>query len=388
MAKKKVMILSVSAGSGHLRAAEALEEACRKDDRVEEVRHIDALAFTNKVFQEIYSKGYIEAVKKAPELWAIAFDETDVPWHRTKALSVMQRLNAQPLVNELKRFEPDICLCTHFMPADIISRLIQADKLHTNVGVVVTDYYVHATWLCDIFTRYFVGKQESKVFLEAIGLPTDRIEVSGIPISQDFSQVMDRGGLLKKHGLLPDRPVVLLSAGTFGVMPAKDIFRILERIKTPAQLVVVCGHNDKLKEALNDYADTALADSNKRYVILGYTDVMHELLAVADLFIGKPGGLTTSECMAAGVPMIVWDPIPGQEWFNACYLLESGAGIIPDNAVTIGYKVDSILGDAEKLKKMSNAARAIAKPDAASHIVDAMLKNENETPVKAFKKKM
>lgn len=383
---KRLLILSASAGSGHLRAAQALEEACRKDERVSEVLNVDALNYTNRAFKQIYSRGYLDAVKTAPDIWAWAFDATDVPWKNKDSVVRMHRLNSQPLVKLLLSYKPDICLCTHGMPADIISRLIRHDRLQTNLGIVVTDYYVHALWLIDIFTRYFVSKEESRNHLSLLGIPPDRIVVSGIPVLEAFSAKASKVALRAKYGIKPNLPLILLSAGTFGIMSAGDIIKILDQIKTPCQIVVICGRNQELKLALERQLAQADRSSRSEYSIVGYAEAMHEYMKLADLFIGKPGGLTTSECLVCGVPMIIWDPIPGQELYNTYHVLEHGAGLMPNNALTIGFKVDEVLSDPERLKRMSANAQALAFPQAAQSILDAMLAQENETPVKVFKR--
>lgn len=383
---KRVMILSASAGSGHVRAAQALEEACHKDARIDEVCQVDALDYTNPMFQQIYSKGYLEAVKSAPELWAMAFENMDKPWEKPLVMSALQRINSQPLVNKIRDFKPEVCICTHFMPADIVSNMIKQDQVACNLGIVVTDFYVHALWLSDLFTRYFVAKMENKVHLSLLGLPSDRIVVSGIPIMGSFSSRQAKKPLYAKLGLEANLPLVLLSAGAFGIMSAVDILKILGQIKRPCQIVVVCGKNGKLQAGLEKALEDQRTLSRNRYTIVGFTDAMHEYLKLADVFIGKPGGLSTSECLACGVPMVIWNPIPGQELYNAYHLLENGVGVLPDNALTIGYKVDQLLGDPQRLKAMRERALSLAAPGAAAAIVDAMLRNEDETPVKPFKR--
>jgi processive 1,2-diacylglycerol beta-glucosyltransferase len=386
--QKKILILSASAGSGHVRAAQAIEEACKKDKRVSEVLHVDTLEYTNAVFQRLYSKGYLEAVKTAPDLWAAAFDALDKPWQKSLVVSAMERLNSQPLVKKIRAYQPDICICTHGMPADIISTLIMQDQVHTNLGIVVTDYYVHALWLTDVFTRYFVAKDESKIHLSLLGLPSDRIVVSGIPVMEAFSAKTAKTALMNKYSFRHNLPVVLLSAGTFGLMPAADIMKILQQIRTPCQIVVICGRNVKLKAELETCISNLSGSAGNLYSIVGFTEEMHEYLKMADLYIGKPGGLSTSECLVCGVPMIIWDPIPGQELYNTYHVLENGAGVMPNNAITIGFKVDRILSDPDRLRHMSACALRLGFPNAAQTIVDAMLAKEDETPVKAFKKKV
>lgn len=381
---KRVMILSASTGNGHVKAAEAVLEACEADPRIGECCHLDALDYTNPLFQQIYSKGYLEAVKTAPELWAIAYDNLDKPWVGGKALSMIQKLNSQPLVRKIIDWKPDVCIATHFMPADIVSALIQQDRVHCNLGIVVTDYYVHATWLEELFTRYFVAKEENKVHLGQLGLPSDRIVVAGIPTKASFAGPHDADGLKARYGFDPGKPLVVISAGAFGLMSGKVIYRILEQIKTPCQIAVVCGRNEKLKAELE--ALTADSGSGRSYRIVGYTDAMHEYLGMADVFVGKPGGLSTSECLVAGVPMVIWDPIPGQETYNANHVIEGGAGVIPDNAASIAFKVDQIISNPERRKRMRKAALSLGRPDSAKLIVDSMLRSDDESPVRPFKK--
>jgi len=217
-------------------------------------------------------------------------------------------------------------------------------------------------------------------------LPSDRVLVSGIPVMASFLTRQAKKPLYAKFGLEPNLPLVLLSAGAFGLMNAADILKILGQIRRPCQVVVICGRNRKLQADLEKALEVSGGISRNRYIIVGYTDAMHEYLKLADVYIGKPGGLSTSECLACGVPMVIWNPIPGQEMYNAYHLLENGVGVLPDNALTIGYKVDHLLGDPAQLKAMREKALSMAKPGAASAIVEAMLCNEDETPVKPFKK--
>jgi processive 1,2-diacylglycerol beta-glucosyltransferase len=220
-----------------------------------------------------------------------------------------------------------------------------------------------------------------------MGLPSGRIVVSGIPILASFSREQDRLGLFANHGLNPEKPVVLLSAGMFGMMSGQDIIRILETIKSDAQIIVVCGKNATLKTSLDALTRDPSGEHGKNYLIVGHTDTMHEFLKMASVFIGKPGGLSTSECLACGVPMVVWDPIPGQELYNTYHILENGAGVLPDSVQTIGFKVDQILRNETLLEGMRKNARSLSFPGAAKTIVDAMLEHEDETPIKAFKKR-
>jgi len=375
------MILYANAGNGHRRAAEALAAVCEQDERVTECRLVDALDYTNKVFQELYANLYIEMVKKAPKLWSMAFDDSDQPWVKDKGRMIVHRMNSLPLAKEIKRFQPDLCLCTHFMPSDIISMMLRENHIDTFLGVVVTDYYVHATWLESYLSRVYVGKEESRQQLLQLGFPPGRVEPLGIPIDPIFGEPVDRETLCTKHDVDPSLPVVLLSAGAFGVMAGDDMAQMLSGIKTPCTLVVICGNNEKLKEQIETYIGANQSDSIN-YRTLGFTHEINEWMAMASLFIGKPGGLSTSECLACGLPMVIWNPIPGQEVFNTTYLLENGAAILPDCSSTLAYRIDELLKDPERLERMSKAARALSHPDAARAIVDDAIEHLDEGVVR------
>lgn len=373
----KIMILYANAGNGHRRAAEALEAVCQKDGRVAEVRLIDALEYTNKVFQELYANLYIEAVKKAPTLWALAFDETDQPWRKEKGRMLMHRINGLALTREIKRFKPDLCLCTHFMPADIISAMLREHQVQTDLGVVVTDYYVHASWLESYLNRIYVAKEESREQLLRLEFPAKRVKALGIPVDPIFGNLPPREELCAKHQIDPGLPVVLLSAGAFGVMSGKDMAEMLNGITTPCHLVVICGNNKKLKAQIEKHVAEHGMD-NIQYHILGFTKEMHEWMGMASLFVGKPGGLSSSECLALGLPMVIWNPIPGQEVYNTMFLLENGAAIAPDGATTLSFRIDRLLKDPGRLEQMRVAARKLGRPDAAQAILDDAIEHLGE----------
>jgi processive 1,2-diacylglycerol beta-glucosyltransferase len=382
----KVMVLYANAGNGHRRAAEALAAICEQDERFSEVKLLDALEYTNKVFEELYANLYIEAVKKAPTLWAYAFDETDQPWEKEKGRMLLHRLNGLPLARHIRKFQPDLCLCTHFMPADIISTMLKADKISTDLAVVVTDYYVHATWLEPYVNRVYVAKEESREQLIRLNFPPKRVKTFGIPIDPLFETPGTRDELCKKHGIDPALPVVLLSAGAFGVMTGSDMVQMVGGITSPCNLVVVCGNNAKLMEQVEAYI-AAHPMGHINCVTLGFTKEMHEWMAMAALFVGKPGGLSTSECLALGLPMVIWNPIPGQEVFNSIYLLENGAAIAPDSVSTLSYRIDELLKNPDKLMRMREAAKALGRPHAARDIVNDAVEHLDEGVVRIHRAK-
>lgn len=369
MEKRRVLIISTSAGTGHVRAAQALEKVFASDPRVERVVHEDALNFTNKIFREMYSSLYMRLVRSAPTALGWAYRASDEPWKGEPARLLLDRLNTRKLVKMIRDFDPHLIVCTHFMPAGIISHLLGKGEFSTRLAITVTDMDCHAMWLVRRFHRYFVAIDEAKAHLEALGLPAERITVSGIPIDPVFSQRVDRVAARKEFGLDPKRATLLLSAGALGVGPTELIVGRLNQLRHDFQCVVVCGRNPAVKSRV----EKAAAGHPKRFKILGYTDRMHELMHLSDLYIGKPGGLTTAEALTCGLPMAIFSPIPGQEERNSDHLLEEGAAIRCNELTTLPFKLDQLLANPARLAAMSKAAKAFAHPQAARTVVDTLL---------------
>ncbi len=376
MTKQRVLILSTSAGTGHVRAAQALEKEFARDPRVGEVIHEDALKFTNKLFRDFYSTLYMKLVRDAPQLLGWVYKASDEPWKGDAARMQLDRLNTQTLIKFIQEFDPHITVCTHFMPAGIISHLIDKGLLDTHHSIVVTDMDCHAMWLSRLFHRYFVAIDETKAHLEALGLPAERITVSGIPIDPIFAEPIDRAAVRGSYGLAPDKTTLLLSAGALGVGPTELIVGRLKEMRHDFQALVTCGRSAEARERVT----AAVGGSNPRFRVLGYSDRMHELMHASDLFIGKPGGLTTSEALACGLPMAVFSPIPGQEERNADHLLEEGAGIRCNELTTLPFKLDRLLDDPARLAAMRHAATKMGRPNAARTVVETLL-NDHLPPL-------
>jgi len=366
---QRILILSTSAGTGHVRCAQALEKAFAADPRAGEVRHVDALDYTNQAFRDLYSKLYMQLVRNAPHLLGWAYRASDEPWKGEAARVQFDRLNTGPLVKLIKKFDPHITVCTHFMPAGIISHLLGKSALTTRHAIVVTDMDCHAMWLTRHFQRYFVALEETRVHLETIGLPSSLIRVTGIPIDPIFARSVDRAAVRREFGLAPDKTTLLLSAGALGVGPTELIVERLKHLRHDAQTIVVCGRSEEVQARVSKAAGT----NGARFAILGYTDRMHDLMHASDLFFGKPGGLTTSEALACALPMAIFSPIPGQEERNSDHLLEEGAAIRCNELTTLPYKIDHLLEDGARFAAMRENARRLGHPHAARDVVNALL---------------
>lgn len=382
----RVLLLSAGSGSGHIRAAAALEKVFRAQSSVREVVNVDALTYTNKLFRQFYSKFYYQLIRNAPALLGWFYDNLDEPWKTERMRLMLSRLNTRPLVRMIRRLRPDVTVCTHFLPAEIISYLLAKDSIETRLAIVVTDLDVHAMWLSRNFHHYFVAIEESRVHLKMAGLPEDRITVSGIPIDPIFSEKKDRLALCARHGVDPVRPLLLVSLGAMGREFGDELIKALSYLRTPVQIVLGCGMHEDLKDRFE--AETRrMRAPHLAWRVMGFTSEMDEWIRMATLLIGKPGGLTLSEAMACGLPMVIFQPIPGQEERNSDHLLEAGAAIKCNNVTTLAFKVDQLLGDSPRLAEMSRAARRLGRPDAARTVVRTLLNQLDSPPVELPRKR-
>ena len=369
---KKVLILSAAVGAGHLRAAEALEKAFRQLNAAEEVKNIDVLNYTNPLFRRLYGKAYLDMVNTMPEVLGWMYDSLDKPWENERRRLALDRLNTQPLINLLKKEKPDLAVCTHFLPSEIISWLRAKGKVDFPQTIVVTDFDAHAMWLCHNYERYFVALEETRVHLAKIGIPADKITVTGIPIDPVFAEAKDKAQMREKFGLDHDRLTILVSAGGFGVGNVEHLLKALSELQTPSQIIAVCGRNEDLKSKLERMARESLNNERVAFLPIGFTREMDEYMSAADLIVGKPGGLTTSEALAKGLIFVVVNPIPGQEERNSDHLLEKGCAIKCNNLPVLAYKIDELVKDRARFEAMKENVRRFARPNAARDIVERL----------------
>lgn len=353
------MILSAGVGSGHNSAAAALQRACAGRPDVEAVRVLDVLSESSALYRDLLGKGYFALVESLPWLVDWGYDVSDQPFRRRGPIDPWTQANAYPAVNEIKRFAPTAIICTHFLPAQLVASLLLRGVIDAKTAIVTTDYDFQGLWLTSAFHALFVAREEGRVQLTALGVPADRVAATGIPIAPPRERTRPEGG----------PPMLLISAGASGGEYATAVVRQTMHLRSPFTATVVCGRNEELRSEIERLVEPA----GDRYRVLGYTSDMPQLLRDADLFIGKPGGLSASECMAAGLPMVLVNPIPGQEVRNGDYLMEQGAAVRCNTPSTIGWKIDEVLREPGRLERMKAAARRVGRPQAAEDVLTGLL---------------
>lgn len=358
---ERLLILSAGVGSGHNSAAAAVQQACAARAGIAEVQVLDVLEAGGGLYRHVLGKGYFVLVKGLPWLVEWGYDISDPPYRRRVPIDPWTRANALPVIGAIKRFRPTAIVCTHFLPAQLVASLLLRGVVDARTAVVTTDYDFQGLWLTGAFHALFVAREEGRVELTAIGLPPDRVAATGIPIATQSNVAPARDA---NH-----LPTLLISAGAAGGDYAVAVVRQTLHMRSPFTATVVCGRNDAVRQRI----EQLVAPAGNRYRVLGFTAEMPQLLKRADLFVGKPGGLSASECMAAGLPMVLVNPIPGQEVRNGDYLMEQGAAVRCNTVATIGWKIDEVLREPGRLQRMQAAAQRIGRPDAAADVLTGLL---------------
>lgn len=371
----RVLILAIGIGGGHFRAAQALRTVFYRLGAAREVRIADMMTYTNKLFRRLFLKAYFDVVDKAPQLYGWLYDHyDDKPGDDHGHTNLFERLNAKPVLRLLDECRPDLVISTHVLPAGITSWLQGQGHITVPHAIVVTDFDIHAMWLCEHYEHYFVALEETKLHLEALGIPAEKVSATGIPIDPAFGEPRDRVRTCRQLGLDPERTTILVASGSWGLGPVDRIVQSLQGLRHKAQVVAICGKNEQLKAEVDQVVQQWPADSLVKVVCLGWTDEMPAWMSAADLVAGKTGGMTTSEALAKGLPFLIVNPIQGQEERNADHLLEEGAAIRCNNLPVLAYKVDRLLGDPKRLAHMRANARRLGRPHAAFEIVRTLVK--------------
>ena len=358
-----------------MRAAEALRAyACEAERGIAAV-HLDALDFVKPHLRKAYSRVYLSLVRRAPSLWNQLYRLTNEARPGGWPERMRRRVEAngsQRLLRKIAALEPDVIVCTHFLPAELLSQQVAAGTLACPVWVQVTDFDLHRMWVHPNIAGYLAPCEEVAYRMRGHGIAADTIHVTGIPIMPAFARPLDRADCARELGLDPSRTTVLLMGGGAGLGGLCGIAQQLLAVSSTLQLIVVAGKNATELAALQ-----ALQAQHPRLAAVGFTDHIERLMACADLAVTKPGGATAAECLAMGLPMVLVSPIPGQEDRNANHLLEHGVALRAFDNATLEYRVRHLLAHPGRLAEMARKAGALARPHAGAHAAAAFLGKPN-----------
>jgi processive 1,2-diacylglycerol beta-glucosyltransferase len=336
--KKTILIISLSAGSGHVRAAQAIEATAKQSSEDTTVHHIDLIDYINLPMKRAVLSSYDVMVRQAPDLWGFVYNKTNNK-NITKRLSQLnkklQKLNAQPLHDYIEKLSPDYILATHFLPLTLIDEELLSRK-NIRTGVLITDYDLHELWFTGKNHDYFVATKKIKWKLERKNVPDENLHITGIPIDPVFYKKKKDSDLREEYRIKSKQKVVLVLSGGQGLIHSNELVDTLFTSTEKMTVIAIAGNNKKLEEKLKQLSVPKHID----YRVIGWTNSIDEYMRMADVIVSKPGGLTTSECIALGKKLIAVDPIPGQEEQNTEYLLENNLGGVARNQEDLLFAIE------------------------------------------------
>lgn len=369
---KKVVILYASFGGGHFKAAEAIKNYILENKKDCKVEMLDALKYTNKAIDKIFVQTYVNMARYSPELWGDIYKLSAKQYSVANFSNAVQKLLSHKLVKYFEQEKPDIIVSTHPFITEMCAVLKKKGLENAKLNVILTDYASHRFWELkhEYIDNYFVANNEMKYTMAYNGIDAKKIHVTGIPISPAFLELYDTDEIYSSFGLDSEKKTILLfGGGEYGLTNVKNFYKGLLDLDKDIQIVTVAGKSIKTQKMFRKLAET----SNKKVIVLGYTNQVPQLMQIADLVISKPGGLTTTEILISNVPFTIINPIPGQEEENAQFLLNSGAATRIFDAKKSKPFLENLLSDKVRLDDMQFMQQNIAKPDSTQKIVDIML---------------
>jgi processive 1,2-diacylglycerol beta-glucosyltransferase len=366
-----VAFCGAAVGCGHGRAALAVRDAMRVRGQLGQANFVDALENADPWFALMYRDGYLRAVRHAPAAVGAIYDRTDTPRHGPRRIGslldrlqdgVLRRFRAHPAITEA-----DLVVSTHFLTSAVLGRMRLSGALRAPLVTVVTDEHPHAVWLHRGSDVTCVASTEARSTAIAGGLDPSRVAVTGIPVDPRFGLIAPMAAWRAEP--LAHRPAILVSGGGFGIGDVESTVTELLAALRDCDVTVVCGRNEPLERQLVAMAARSPgSDRGNALTVVGYTKVMHELMSAADILVGKPGGLTTTEARALGLPMVLLRPIPGQEERNARALVAAGAAVRAESAQAAASHVAALVADRARLAEMRRASAGMGKPRAAFEV--------------------
>lgn len=367
---KRILFLSAPFGHGHAKAAQAVIKAVKQKNMDIDTRLVDVFDEYPGFFGEALTKAYLCFVAKAPAAYGVLYDFQNQYGKYFSSRGFMNTAGAYKMLKMVRRIKPSIIVCTHFLPAGILNYLI--DKKYINVPVygIITDYSLHYWWVFEHLRKYFVGCEDMVEAFTRRGIDVSRVQVTGIPSSLDLGKLRERTAIFERLNLNPKLPVIAAMGGGTGMIPLDKIALALDKSEQSFQMVLMAGTNISMYRKLAEFRKNA----KKPLRIYSYIDFVNDVLAVSDMIISKPGGLTTAETLSIGLPMIVYKPIPGHETDNAMFLTKNKAAVIASSTDDLVNIVDGLLACPKTLESLRQNVRRIARPNAAAAIADELLK--------------
>jgi processive 1,2-diacylglycerol beta-glucosyltransferase len=365
---KRIVFLYSYKPSGHSKAAQAIEASFREGGEIE-ASELDVCGDLHPILGPVVARAYLELVRKTPSVWDALYDNDGVRRATKEFRDFVHLLQGFRLKERIQKLEPDLVVCTHALPCGSIAALKRSGALSCRLAAVPTDFSVHKYWLDPAVDLYIAPSPRAARELRQLGAPAAKVVDTGIPIQPGFERRPDKAAARRALGLDPERPTALLTGGSRGLGPLLAAAETALHSFVDAQVAVLCGNNtDLLKRARKRFG------RHPRAHLFGFVPDAIQLTAAADVLVGKAGGVTLSEALAAGLPSLIFEPLPGQERHNCDYLMGEGAAWLAEGLNDLVDKLGRLLERGEDWKRLSERSLALGRPSSARSARQALEK--------------
>ncbi len=365
----KILIIYALIGDGHYKAAQAIKEAIKIKYPEIKVQVIDALNYLDPIYKKIYIKSYLLLINRIPRAWGYIYsklNDKSADHLIKKTVSYLSTIQADKLIEFIYNFQPDLIVHTHFLSAGILSLKTRKNRRFKKIKnfIIVTDYNLHSFWVQKNISLYFVPtKKVEWILLKRHGIEKQKISVQGIPVRRIFLEKQNNEKTKLQLKIKNKWPSVLFMANGYKKRTAKIVVNSLIKTKEKINLLIVCGKNKKLEQELK-----IIKTPNMKILTFSFVEDINKLMAISSLIITKAGGLTVTECLVMGLPMIIFQPRPGQEERNTDYLLENSAALKAGTISELQFKTKKLLLNKNLLNRLKNQALKISQPNSAFKI--------------------
>lgn len=363
-----ILFLSVSAGGGHMKAAESLKSYVEETLPGSRTILLDSLRYINPIIDKVVVGGYLGTLKSTPKLYGKLYELTETDDNFSEVWQTMNRIISYKIKRLIRQFKPEIVVCTHPFTSQMVTGLKKSMPKMPKIATIMTDFAPHSFWLREGVDAYIVSHEGMKFEMINQGIPKKTIYPLGMPVGREFQNECNKKEVRKSLGLDENKTTLLIMGGSLGFGDIREVFLDLINSPRPIQLIVVTGQNKSLYKQIRKYC----IGSHMTIKLFGYANNISELMSASDLLISKPGGMTISEALTKCLPTILISPIPGQEEKNSQFLLNSGIAARLYHKQNIEEVLFQVLDNPLRLKHMHEMCRYYARPNACKEIVELL----------------
>lgn len=367
----KAIILTMSTGNGHNIASNALRDYLKSQGV--DARVVDAYKYFNKLLSSLLEKGYLLSTRYTPYMYGKFYQsiEKHNPESKIAWSTFCNSFVARQFAKYIYRQNPDVVIPTHPLAAVLMSEYKRKKFVNTKTVGIVTDFCALPYWDMANMDYYITANELVKDILAKKGIPKERILPMGIPVDMKFSKRKDKSEARKELGI-DDKMTVFVITGSMGFGNTEKYIYSLDRLRDDFQIVSVCGNNRSMKERIDHML------TRKKVYNFGFVNNVDTIMDASDIIITKPGGLTVSEAIAKNIPIILVDPIPGQEDRNRDFLINAGLAVGTSQNAPIDDVISQLINCGERLNQIKRMQSILGRPFAAKEIGDFVIEFTKE----------